>query len=175
MKHLLVPSLLAVALTSASWVSHAASPAQWQSMTAQLSVSMEAAIAQALRAAPGQPIEVELDDGDGQGARYEVDILTAAGESVEVWVHGASGQTQVHAHQGKAKRKDLERVQAAKIDMPTAIQAATTHTPGRAVKAELDSHWGTTTYQVDVLQPDYSVIELKVDAANGTILRAKKD
>lgn len=175
MKHQLVQYLLAAAVTTGALSSYAASPAQWQSMTNNLSVSTEAALEHALKAAPGKPIEVELDDGDGQGVRYEVEILTAAGEVVEVWVNGANGQTQVHEHKGKAKRKDLERSQAAKIDMQAAIQSATAHTPGKAVKADLDNHWGTITYQVDILQPDYSVMELKVDAANGKVIRAKKD
>ena len=74
-----------------------------------------------------------------------------------------------------AKRKDLERAQAAKIDIVQAVQAATRHTAGKAVKAELDNHWGTVTYQVDVLQADHTIMEVKLDAADGKVLRAKRD
>lgn len=175
MKHPFIQFFLAAAVTTGSLSSYAASPAQWQSMTNNLSVSLEAALEHAQKAAPGKPIEAQLNDGDGQGVRYEVEILTAEGEIVEVWVNGANGQTLVHEHKGKAKRKDLSRSQAAKIDIQAAIKSATAHTPGKVVKADLDNHWGTTTYQVDILQSDYSVMELKVDAVNGKVIRAKKD
>lgn len=174
MKQKIVPYVLALTMSTAGLTAMAASPAQWQAMTNNLQVSLDQALQSAVQAVPGTVIEIELDDGKGQ-VRYEAEILTPAGESVEVWVDGTSGQAYIHEKNGKAKRKDAERVQTAKIDMPTAIKAATAHTPGKPVKAELDNHWGTTTYQIDVLQPDFTVMELKVDAANGTVLRAKKD
>jgi uncharacterized membrane protein YkoI len=63
----------------------------------------------------------------------------------------------------------------AKASLPQAIQSATTHTPGTAVSAELDNHWGTTSYQVNVLQADGVLMEVKVDAADGRVIRAKRD
>lgn len=165
----------AVVAASLSGAAHAVSPAQWQAMRQQWNISLEQAVQNATRAVPGDVIEVELEPSKSAGARYEVQVLTPAGESVEVWVDAASGQARPHAQDGKAKRKDLERLQQARINLTQAVQAAQTHTPGQAVKAELDNHWGTTTYQVDVLQPDNTVMEIKVDAANGQILRAKKD
>ena len=175
MKQKLIPFVLTMAMSSAGMTAFAASPEKWQAMTNNLPVSLEQAIQNAVKATPGTVIEIELDDGDGQGVRYEAEVLTPAGESVEVWVDGASGQARVHEKNAQAKRKDKERAQAAKIDIQKAIQAATAHTPGKAVKAELDNHWGTVTYQVEVLQPDYTIMELKVDAVSGDVLRAKKD
>lgn len=174
-KHTGASLWLALALSTAALSSHATSAAKWQAMTQQLPVSLEQAIQSAVQAVPGTVIEVELDDGDGAGVRYEAQVLTPAGESIEVWVDGSSGQARQHEHDGKAKRKDLERARKAQIDITQAIRTATAHTPGKAVKAELDNHWGQTTYQVDVLQPDYSVMELKIDAIDGKVLRAKKD
>lgn len=175
MKHTATPYLLALALTTAGLTAHAASPAQWQAMTSTLQVSLEQAVQNATQAVPGTVIEIELDDGKGAGVRYEAHVLTPAGDSVEVWVDGASGQARQHEHDGKAKRKDLKRAQDAKVSLTQAVQAAIAHTPGKAVKAELDSHWGTTSYQVDVLQANHTVMEVKLDATNGTVIRAKLD
>ena len=167
--------IAALALSSISWAAQADSPAQWQTLTRDVQISLEQAIQNATKTVPGKALEVELDDGKGTGVRYEVQVLTPAGDSVEVWVNAADGQARLHANDGPAKRKEAQRAEQAKIDMSKAIQAATAHTPGKAVKAELDNHWGTVTYQVDVLQPDFTVMEIKVDAANGQVLRAKKD
>ena len=175
MKLNVAPFALAFALTTTGFTAMATTPAQWQAKTSNVQITLEQALQNAVKAVPGTVIEIELDEGKGQGVRYEAEVLTPTGESMDVWIDGASGQARVHESNGKAKRKDQERAQAAKIDMPSAIRAATTHTPGKAVKAELDNHWGTVTYQVDVLQPDFTVMEVKVDASNGNVLRAKKD
>lgn len=175
MKHTITTHLIAIAVAGLSLTAQAASPAKWQSMTQNLQVNLEQAVQHATKTVPGKVIEIELDDGDGAGVRYEAHVLTPAGDSVEVWVDGANGQARQHENDGKAKRKDAQRAQEAKINITQAIQAAVAHTPGKAVKAELDNHWGTTTYQVEVLQADHSLIEVKVDAADGKVLRAKRD
>ena len=175
MKFNVLPYALALTLASAGITANATTPAQWQAKTKSVQVSLEQALQNAVQAVPGSVIDIELDDGDGQGVRYEAEVITPLGESMEIWVDGTSGQVRTHESNGKAKRKDIERMQAAKIDMQQAIRAATTHVPGNAVKAQLDNHWGTVTYQVDVLQPDFTVMEVKVDASNGNVLRAKKD
>lgn len=129
----------------------------------------------ATQAVPGQVIDIDLDDGDGAGPRYEAELVSTAGDSVEVWIDAANGVARVHQQDGKAKRKDVQRLQEAKISMTQAVQSALAHTAGKAVKAELDSHWGKPRYQVDVLQADHTVMELDIDAASGTVIRAKKD
>jgi uncharacterized membrane protein YkoI len=94
---------------------------------------------------------------------------------VEVWVNALTGQAAQHKNDGAAKRKDRQRLEKAKSTIEQAIQAATKHTPGKAVSAELDSHWGRTTYQIDVLQADGVLMEVKIDAVGGEVIRAKKD
>lgn len=175
MKHTATRYLLALTLAAASLTAQAASPAQWKAITSPLQVNLEQAITHATEAVPGKVLEIELDDGDGTGPRYKAEILTPAGDSVEVWVNGSNGQANQHELDGKAKRKDLQRAQTAKISITQAVQAALDHTPGKAVKAELDNHWGTTTYQVDVLQADLTVMEVKLDAADGKVIRARLD
>lgn len=175
MKHTAKTYLLALSLATASLAAQAASPAQWQALTSQVQVKLEQAIDNATQAVAGQVVDIELDDGDGAGPRYEAQVLTPAGDSVEVWVNSANGQAAQHAQDGKGKRKDIERAQTAKISITQAVQAALAHTPGKAVKAELDSHWGQTVYKVDVLQADHTVMEVKLNAADGTIIRARLD
>ncbi|HEY4665272.1 MAG TPA: PepSY domain-containing protein [Comamonas sp.] len=175
MHHTISTALIALAASSLSLGVQAKSPAQWQALTSNLQVSLEQAIGHATQAVPGKVLEIELDDGDGAGVRYEAQVLTPAGDSVEVWVDGSNGQARQHEHDGKAKRKDVQRAQEAKIDITQAIKAATSHTPGKAIKAELDNHWGTVSYQVDVLQADHTVMEVKLNAADGSVIRAKRD
>lgn len=165
-------TLACAALTPAVF---AKSGAQWLQLTAQSKLNLLQAIDSATRAVPGTVIEAELDQGDAAGARYELEVITPNGDSVEVWVDAVSGQAAQHKNDGKAKRKDLQRLEDAKASMPQAIQSATTHTPGTPVGAELDNHWGTTSYQVNVLQADGVLMEVKVDAADGRVIRAKRD
>lgn len=167
--------LISFALATTALSAQADTPAQWQARTSKVQVSMEQAIQKATQAVPGKVLEIELEESKKKGLRYEVQVLTPAGDSVEVLVNAISGEARQHSNDGKAKRKDAERAQEAKIDITQAIEAATRHTPGRAIKAELDNHWGTTTYEVHVMQADYIVMEIKVDAADGKIIRSKID
>jgi uncharacterized membrane protein YkoI len=154
---------------------HAKSSAEWQALAAQATVTLQQAMEKAVAAVPGQVIEAKLDKGDGVSPRYEVEVITPTHEHVEVWVNVSTGQANQHKNEGKAKSKDLKRLGEAKTTIAAALQAATAHTPGKAVGAELDSHWGTTSYQVDVLQADGTLMEVKIDAATGKVLRSKKD
>lgn len=166
---------LSLALGAGAGTALAKSPAQWQQLTAQSKLSLGQAVERAIQAVPGNAIGAELEAADQAGARYEVEVITPNGESVEVWVDASTGQTALHPNDGKAKHKDLQRLEDAKASMQQAIRAATAHTPGTAVGAELDRHWGTTSYQVDVLQADGVLMEVKVDAADARVLRAKRD
>ncbi|MBB1648737.1 PepSY domain-containing protein [Delftia sp. UME58] len=168
---------IALALTCATAALPAAakSVAEWQTITSQAKIPLEQAITRATQAVPGKAIEAQLDDGDGMGPRYEVEVITPAGDSVEVWVNAITGQAAQHKNDGAAKRKDRQRLEKAKSTIEQAIQAATKHTPGTPVSAELDSHWGQTSYQVEVLQANGTLMEVKIDAAGGEVIRAKKD
>ncbi len=69
---------------------------------------------------------------------------------------------------------DRQRLEKAKSTIEQAIQAATRHTPGTPVSAELDSHWGQTSYQVEVLQANGTLMEVKIDAVGGEVIRAQE-
>lgn len=165
----------AAVLATLALGAQADTPAQWQALISKVQVSLEQAVGKATQVVPGTVYEIELDDDDAQGARYEAQVLTPAGESVEVWVNATNGQASQHENDGQAKAKDAQRVQEAKIDILKAVTAAQAHTPGKAVKAELDNHWGKTAYEVKVLQADHTVVKVKLDAADGQVMRAKPD
>lgn len=154
---------------------YAKTPAQWQALTSTAPISLEQAMQASTKAVPGTVLEIEIDDGDGAGSRYEAEVLTATGEEAEVWVNATTGQAALHKNDGAAKRKDKARVADAKISMAQAIAAATAHTAGKPVKAKLDSHFGTTTYEIDVLQADHTLMEVKLNAADGKVMSSKRD
>lgn len=168
-------SALALAAALACGSVAAKSPAEWQELTTRAKVSLVQAIEHATRAVPGKVIDAELGDSKHNGLRYDVEVITPAGERVEVWVDAMTGQASQHKNEGPAKRKDMERLQDAKATIHQAIQSATAHTPGTPVNAELDAHWGKTSYQVDVIQADGALMEVKVDAADGKVIRSKRD
>lgn len=175
MNRLLQSSLLAVAAATLSVPALAKTPQEWQTLSGQMQVNLEQAIAAVTKAVPGKVMDIEIDDGDGAGARYEAEVLTANGEEAEVWVNAANGQANLHQNDGPAKRKDKKRAEEAQISIEQAIAAATAHTAGKAVKAKLDSHWGKTTYEIDVLQADHTVMEVKVNAVDGKVIASKRD
>lgn len=141
-------SVIALSLAAAAGVAQAKSPAEWQQLTQHTQLNLAQATEKALQAHPGQVIEASLDDGDGAGVRYEIDIVDRTGVQHEVWVNASTGQATLHKTDGPAKRKTVRRLQDAKLNLQQAVQAATTHTSGTVVKAELDSHWGKTSYEI---------------------------
>lgn len=166
---------IAVAAASCCSFAMAKSAAEWQQLVQQSRITLPQALEHATKTVPGTVLDASLDDGDQAPPRYEVEVLNAAGENVEVWVDAATGAATLHKNEGPAKNKDKKRVQNAKTSMTQAIQAAINHTPGTPVSAELDDHWGKTSYQVDVLQANGGLMEVKINAADGSVLRAKPD
>ncbi|RMX04790.1 peptidase [Corticibacter populi] len=150
------------------------SPDEVRARLSSASLSLPQAIEKGLEAAPGKVIDIDLDRDDGV-VRYELEIITAQQENIEVHVNAATGAIDQFKNDGKASRKDLSRLEEARIDITQAIDAAVKNTPGTPFSAQLDSHWGKTSYEVDILQADGRIFEVKIDAADGSILRTKQD
>lgn len=148
---------------------------EWQSVVKQSPLGLVQAVDKALSTVPGRVVEAQLDDGDGAGPRYEIEVVTAQGESVELYVHAGNGQATVHKRNGKADRKDVSRLHQAQITLSQAIAAALQRAPGTVLEASLDSDWGRVSFSVDVLTPDAQLLEVKVDATNGQVTRVKRD
>ena len=170
----LAPIALAASLSFAVPAAFAKSPAEWQAIASKATVSLDQAIAKAAEAGKGTVIDIELDDGDGAGPRFESKVATPAGETLEIWVNAATGEATLHKQKGKTDSKDAKRIKDAKITVAQAVESALKATPGTPIAAELDSDWGKTSYQVEVLQQDGTVKKVKIDAADGSHTRSKK-
>jgi len=63
----------------------------------------------------------------------------------------------------------------AKISLVSAIDAALKQVPGQALRAELENENGFLVYGVEIVSADRQVMEVKVDAGNGAILKTAAD
>jgi hypothetical protein len=65
--------------------------------------------------------------------------------------------------------------QMAKIPMNAAINAALKQVPGKVLRAELENENGYLVYGVEIVKADQQIVDVKVDAGNGRILRTDTD
>jgi uncharacterized membrane protein YkoI len=63
----------------------------------------------------------------------------------------------------------------AKISMDSAINAALKEVPGKVLRAELEDENGYLVYGVEIAKADHQIVDVKVDAGNGTILKTDTD
>jgi len=141
----------------------------WNSVISQTTVSLSQAIAQATASTGGRAIEAAFKPAKWQGgAGWEVELVTAAGMKTEVWVDAQSGQVSQQRSKS-AKAKYSAQLNAATLSMEQAIDAATAQVDGRALSAELESHWNNTVYEVKVLRSDGAVHKLLINAQDGSV------
>lgn len=163
-----------VVMGTASAPVYAETPAQWQAALQQSKLSLAQAIDAAEKALPGRAFEAQLDIDDGS-PHFEVDLITSQGEHVEMHVNAGTGAAQQHKNKGAASSKDRKRLDASKITLKQALDAALKHTPGTAVDAELGNDWGRTVISVDVLTSAGQRMELKINPETGEVLSSKAD
>jgi uncharacterized membrane protein YkoI len=63
----------------------------------------------------------------------------------------------------------------AKISFDSAINAALAQAPGKVLRAELENENGYLVYGVEIVKADLQIVDVKVDAGNGKILKIDKD
>ncbi|GBD96405.1 MAG TPA: peptidase M4 [Nitrospirae bacterium] len=63
----------------------------------------------------------------------------------------------------------------ARISMDSAINAALAQVRGKVLRAELENENGYLVYGVEIVRADRQVIDVKVDAGNGKILKIEQD
>ncbi|KKW67529.1 hypothetical protein AAV94_10250 [Lampropedia cohaerens] len=165
---------LAAALAFGTTAAIADSSREIQQQLATAKLSLSDAIERGLQEVPGQVIDIAIDQDDGT-LLYEMEVVTSEGDSVELDIHAADGSVRKYENDGKASRRDQERLAAARLDIRQAIDAAVQHTPGTPYSAELDRHFGTVVYEVDILQDDARKFEVKIDAKTGAIVQAHED
>jgi len=74
-------------------------------------------------------------------------------------------------------KSDDEAVLAgmAKIQLVSAVDMALKAVPGKAFKAELENENGYLVYGVEIAKADSQVVDVKVDAGNGKVLKTGTD
>ena len=73
------------------------------------------------------------------------------------------------------KSDEAGLAQMAKIPMNSAIDSALKLVPGKVLRAELENENGYLVYGVEIGKADQQIVDVKVDAGNGRILRTDKD
>jgi len=66
-------------------------------------------------------------------------------------------------------------VEMAKLSMDSAINAALKEVPGKVLRAEVEDQDGYLVYGVEIVKTDHQIVEVKVDAGNGKILKTDYD
>ena len=74
-------------------------------------------------------------------------------------------------------KSDDEAVLAgmAKIALVSAVDVALKTVPGKAFRAEIGNENGYLVYSVEIAKADSQILDVKVDAGNGKVLRTETD
>ncbi len=62
----------------------------------------------------------------------------------------------------------------AKISLEAAVNTARQQIPGEVLQAELENENGSLIYGVEIVKPDHSTVDVKIDAGNGRILKTEE-
>ncbi len=76
----------------------------------------------------------------------------------------------------KVKNRDEAAFpEMAKVSLDSAMNEALKQVPGKVVRAELENENGYLVYSVEIVKADHHIIDVKVDAGNGKILKTDQD
>jgi uncharacterized membrane protein YkoI len=73
------------------------------------------------------------------------------------------------------EKNEAAFVQQGKITLDAATSAALQAVPGKAVRAELENENNLPVYEVEIVKPDNQMVDVKVDADSGKVLKVKND
>ncbi|MFD9545323.1 PepSY domain-containing protein [Streptomyces sp. NPDC060022] len=135
------------------------------------SVTVDDAVAAALKAVPGRVIEAELDD-DGNGPVWELDVYG----SDKVWhdVKVDADNAKVLSDRGDAdNRRPVPG--SDRVSVIAAVDAARGAEPGTVTSVDLDGDDGTLVWDVDIAGKDGRNHELDVDAKTADVSGSKDD
>ena len=91
-------------------------------------------------------------------------------------IGGVSAQQAKHTGSIQVKSDDEAGFAGvARISMDTAINAALKQVQGKVLKAELENENGYLAYGVEIAKTDHQIVDVKVDAGNGKILKMDTD
>jgi uncharacterized membrane protein YkoI len=63
----------------------------------------------------------------------------------------------------------------AKVSMDSAINAALKEVQGKVLRAELENENGYLVYGIEIAKTNHQIVDVKVDAGNGKILKVRND
>ncbi|MFD4689521.1 PepSY domain-containing protein [Streptomyces sp. NPDC058463] len=136
------------------------------------SVTVDDAVAAALKAVPGRVIEAELDDDDTKGLVWEIDVYG----SDKVWhdVKVDADNAKVLSERGDAdNRRPVPG--SDRVSVIAAVDAARGAEPGTVTSVDLDGDDGTLVWDVDIAGKDGRTHELDVDARTADVSGSKDD
>lgn len=98
-------------------------------------------------------------------------VLTAL-----IAIGGVSAQQAKHTGSIQVKSDDEAGFAGmATVSLDSAINAALKQVPGKVLKAELENENGYLVYGVEIAKADHQIVDVKVDAGNGKILKIDND
>jgi len=100
---------------------------------------------------------------------FLVSLFAFGGMALSTQQANQTGSIQIN------KTDEAGFAQMAKIPMNSAINAALKQVPGKVLRAELENENGYLVYGVEIAKADNQVVDVKVDAGNGRILKVDKD
>lgn len=134
-------------------------------------VSMHDAIAITEKASGGKAIDVSFDDDNG--GTYDVTIIN--GDKTEHYTvnavvkpAAALPDKSLMAKAGIETKGEKDALKMAKLSLSDAVAKAESQTKGKAIGAELTRKDKATFYDVDVVAAGDKVMQVTVDAMNGT-------
>ncbi|MEU8739814.1 PepSY domain-containing protein [Streptomyces halstedii] len=136
-------------------------------------VTLDEAVAAALKAVPGTVTEVELDDDD-HGARlvWELDVYGKDTVRHDVTVDAGTGEVLSTRDDDDNDNDDRDRhaARSAAVSLDSAVAAALKAEPGTVTSAELDDDdHGHLYWEIDVTGKDGRYHELRVDAETAAV------
>jgi uncharacterized membrane protein YkoI len=94
----------------------------------------------------------------------------------------ALGGTAINAEQANPKgsipvidEEEVGHASMAKVQMDSAIKAALKEVQGKALRAELENENGYLVYGIEIVKTDHQIVDVKVDAGDGKILKVEND
>ncbi len=72
-------------------------------------------------------------------------------------------------------KDEAEVVGMAKISMDSAMNEVLKQVQGKALRVELENENGYLVYGVEIAKPDHQIVDVKIDAGNGTVLKVEPE
>lgn len=126
------------------------------------------ALQTAAQAVPnGRPFDLEVETRNGERV-FDVEVASD-GNEFEL-VIDATGTQVISQSQESTPDDDVWKVESARIDVAQALQTAADREPGAAMdELEIDTEDGVLVWEIELVRPDGTEIEIEVDARDGTI------